>query len=95
MSTFKLSNIPLDTMVWFLNHQGLICIKTDGGHAKYTRNDLRRPIIIQTHISPVPEFIVSQILKHLGFNKTTFHFQFFQDLSIIYLYSPVQYHQYH
>ena len=73
MSTFKLSNIPLDTMVWFLNHQGLICIKTEGGHAKYTRNDLRRPIIIQTHISPVPEFIVSQILKHLGFKESRFH----------------------
>ena len=59
-------------------------LNTEVGHAKYTRNDLRRPIIIQTHISPVPTFIVSQILKHLGFNKTTFHFQFFQDLSIIY-----------
>ena len=40
---------------------------------KYTRSDLRRPIIIQTHISPVPEFIVSQILKHLSFNKKSFH----------------------
>lgn len=73
MNTFKLSNIPLDKMVWFLLHQGLLCISTEGGHAKYTRNDLRRPIIIQTHISPVPTFIVSQILKHLGFNKTSFH----------------------
>ncbi len=73
MNTFKLSNIPLDKMVWFLQHQGLKCISTEGGHAKYTRNDLRRPIIIQTHISPVPTFIVSQILKHLGFNKTSFH----------------------
>jgi hypothetical protein len=36
MSIFKLSNIPLDTMVWFLEQQGLICIKTEGGHAKYT-----------------------------------------------------------
>ncbi len=48
-------------------------LNTEGGHVKYTRNDLRRPIIIQTHISPVPTFIVSQILKHLGFNKTSFH----------------------
>ncbi len=74
MNTFKLSNIPLDKMVWFLQHQVLICISTEGGHAKYTRNDLRRPIIIQTHISPVPTFIVSQILKHLGFNKTSFYY---------------------
>lgn len=60
-------------MIWFLEHQGLKHIKTEGGHAKFTRKDLRRPIILQTHISPVPEFIVSQILKHLGFSKKSFH----------------------
>lgn len=73
MNSYKLSNIPLATMLWFLEQQGLKHIKTEGGHAKYTRSDLRRPIVIQTHISPVPEFIVSQILKHLGFNKKDFH----------------------
>lgn len=60
-------------MVWFLEHQGLKHINTEGGHAKYTRKDLRRPIILQTHLCPVPEFIVTQILKHLGFNKKQFH----------------------
>ena len=73
MNSYKLSNIPLTTMIWFLEHQGLKHIKTEGGHAKYTRSDLRRPITIQTHITPVPEFIVSQILKHLCFNKKEFH----------------------
>lgn len=60
-------------MVWFLEHQGLKHIKTEGGHEKWTRSDLNRPIIIQNHICPVPEFIVSQILKHLGFSKKEFH----------------------
>lgn len=73
MNTYKLSNIPLVTVLWFLEHQGLKHIHTVGGHAKYTRSDLRRPIIIQTHITPVPEFIVSQILKTLGFTKKSFH----------------------
>ena len=73
MNTYKLSNIPLKTMVWFIENQGLKHINTEGGHAKYTRADLNRPIIIQTHICPVPEFIVSQILKHLGYNKKAFH----------------------
>lgn len=27
--------------IWLMEHQGLICIKTEGDHAKYTRNDLR------------------------------------------------------
>lgn len=73
MNTYKLSNIPYKTMIWFLEHQGLKHISTEGGHAKYTRKDLLRPITIQTHICPVPEFIVSQILKHLKFNKKSFH----------------------
>lgn len=73
MNTYKLSNIPLTTIIWFLEHQGLKHIKTEGGHAKYTRHDLRRPIIIQTHISPVPEFIVKQLLKHLNFTKKSFN----------------------
>ena len=28
-------------MIWLMEHRGLICIKTAGDHAKYTRNDLR------------------------------------------------------
>ena len=60
-------------MIWFLEHQGLKNISTEGGHAKYTRSDLLRPIIIQTHISPVPEFIVKQILGYLSFSKKDFH----------------------
>lgn len=73
MNTYKASNIPLKTLLWFLEHNGLKHISTEGGHAKYTRKDLLRPIIIQTHICPVPEFIVLQILKHLSFNKKSFH----------------------
>ena len=73
MNTYKASNIPLKTMIWFLEHQGLKQINIEGGHAKYTRSDLRRPITIQTHICPVPEFIVLQIFRHLSFTKKSFH----------------------
>lgn len=73
MNTYKLSNIPYKMMIWFLDEKGLKYIKTEGGHAKYTRADLSRPIIIQTHICPVPEFIVKQILRHLNVTKKEFH----------------------
>ena len=33
---------------------------------------LTRPIILQTHISPVPEFIVKNTLRNLGITKTQF-----------------------
>ncbi|MCC7455133.1 MAG: type II toxin-antitoxin system HicA family toxin [Crocinitomix sp.] len=72
MNNYKLSNIPLKTLKWFLEHNGLKCTKHTGGHEKWTRKDLPRPIIVQSHITPVPEFILKQILKHLGFSKREF-----------------------
>jgi hypothetical protein len=31
-----------------------------------------RPITIQTHINPIPEFIVKQVLRHLDLDRKTF-----------------------
>ena len=74
-STFKLSNIPLKTFRRFLKDQGLKVIKDTrgrGGHEKWSRADLDRPITLQTHIDPVPEFIVKQVLRHLNMSRNEF-----------------------
>jgi hypothetical protein len=47
-------------------------IHTKDVHAKYTRVDLRRPIIFQTHIDPIPEFIIQNNLRILGYSKKNF-----------------------
>jgi DNA-binding transcriptional MerR regulator len=73
MNTYKLSNIPLKTFIWFLEHQKCKHIRTTGGHYNYTRADLLRPITFQSHIDPVPEFIIKQCLSYLGFTKKEFH----------------------
>ncbi len=31
-----------------------------------------RPVTIQTHIDPVPEFIVKQVLRYLKMDRATF-----------------------
>lgn len=75
MTMQKLSNIPLKDFRKFLESQGLNLIKSSkgrGGHEKWSRLDLERPITIQTHIDPVPEFIVQQILRYLEMNRKTF-----------------------
>lgn len=80
MSTEKLSNITLKDFRKFLKKQGLNLIKDSkgrGGHEKWSRFDLDRPITIQTHIDPVPEFIVKQILRHLNLNRK----QFFEQMN--------------
>jgi hypothetical protein len=75
MNLPKLSNIDVEDMRRFLKGQGLYQIKDSrgrGGHEKWSRADLDRPITIQTHITPVPEFIILQILRHLKMSKRTF-----------------------
>ena len=67
MNTQKLSNIPLNEFREFLKKSGCKKISTEGGHEKWVRKDLT-----QTHISPVPEFIVKNTLRNLGLTKKDF-----------------------
>lgn len=72
MSTHKLSNITLQDFRTFLFKAGCKKAKTEGGHEKWLRRDLTRPIIVQTHESPVPEFIIKNALRNLGLCKKDF-----------------------
>jgi len=72
MNAQKLSNVPLSDFRDFLEKVGCKKISTEGGHEKWTRRDLPRPIILQTHISPVPEFIIKNALRILGLTKKDF-----------------------
>jgi len=63
-----------------LSSQGLNVIKTSkgrGGHEKWSKTGIDRPITIQTHIDPVPEFIVKQVLRHLEISREEF-FRFYK-----------------
>ncbi|MBR9854091.1 MAG: type II toxin-antitoxin system HicA family toxin [Algicola sp.] len=79
MSTKKLSNISLKDFRKFLESEGLNIIKDTkgrGGHEKWSKRGMDRPITIQTHVDPVPEFIVKQVLRHLNMNRKTFFKKF-------------------
>lgn len=77
MSTHKLSNVSLDDYRDFLIKVGCKNISTEGGHEKWSRKDLLRPIIVQTHIDPVPEFIIKNALRNLGLSKQDFFYILF------------------
>ena len=73
----RLQNISLRDFRRFLEHKGLKMIRTRGGHEVWTRSDLGRPVVLQTHVDPVPEFMirnnlntiqstVKELLKFLG-----------------------------
>jgi hypothetical protein len=72
MSGSHLRNIPLKLYRDFLKDQGCVCNRTNGGHEHWTRKDLDRPITIQTHIDPVPEFIIKNGLRILNLSKKDF-----------------------
>lgn len=69
----QLSNIPLKTFRNFLEAQGLTIIRTKGGHEMWGgRPGLQRSITLQSHIDPVPEFIILNNLRTLGVSRKEF-----------------------
>ena len=73
MSTQKLSNIGIAEWRRFLAYIG--CVESDGGndgHEKWWKDGCERPVIYQTHIEPIPEFIIKNNLRTLGITKKVF-----------------------
>lgn len=75
MATQKLSNISLKLIRKLLLQEQFELQhinKGRGGHEKWTKSGLDRPIIIQSHKDPVPEFIIKQIIRHLEIERNLF-----------------------
>lgn len=72
MSTQKLSNISIITWRAFLMRVGCQLSRSTGGHEIWAKDGLTRPITFQTHIDPIPEFIIKNGLRTLGMNKKDF-----------------------
>ena len=69
MASNPLKNISLRDCRKILQNSGCQCNRTTGGHEHWTWSDLMRPITIQTHIDPVPERIMKQIIAVLNIEK--------------------------
>ncbi len=64
-----IKNIPLAVFRKYLLSKGLIIIKTEGGHEKWWKQGMIRPVILQTHVDPVPEFIIRNNLTSIKCSK--------------------------
>ena len=71
MSVYKTGNVPLKDFRKFLVSMGAKQIRKRGGHEIWFHKDLPRSIPLQTHIDPVPEFIVLEILNYFNVSKRT------------------------
>ena len=68
----RLSNISLSVFRAFLLSKGLSLLRVSGGHEVWGKAGLLRPVIIQTHVDPIPEFIVLNCLRTIGVTRKAF-----------------------
>jgi hypothetical protein len=69
----SLKNIPIRLFREYLTSKGLKIIRTNGGHEIWGGKQLSRPIVLQTHIDPIPEFIIRNNLRTLGTDPEDFY----------------------
>lgn len=53
----------------FLESLGLSYVSTAGGHEKWAKDGMLRPVIFQTHIEPIPETIIRNNLRTIGASR--------------------------
>lgn len=68
----KFKNIPLKLFRNYLLHCGLKHIRTKGGHEIWSAKNLTRPVVLQTHVDSIPEFIIKIIFAPLDKQKNTY-----------------------
>lgn len=82
MNTIRLSNISLKEFREFLFEMGCSRIENGttgrGGHELWTKQGLKRPITLQTHINPVPERVVRSNLNTLDISRKKFETWFLE-----------------
>lgn len=62
----KLSNITIKEFREILRRLGLEPVRTVGDHEIWRKEGLKRTIVFQTHVEPLPEFIVKNAIRDLG-----------------------------
>ena len=73
----KLSNITIAEFRAFLKSKGLTVERTNGGHEMWSKEGMVRPVVFQTHIDPLPEFVVKNNLAAIGVSRNEF-LEFFE-----------------
>ena len=68
----RLSNLTVAEFRHTLMVLGLHPQRTKGGHEAWTKKGMTRPVIFQTHIEPVPEFIVKNAIRDIGITRQEF-----------------------
>lgn len=70
MSTVKLSNVTITEFEGFLLSVGCQQVECGNtGHRKWRKPGCLRSVVYQTHIEPIPEFIICNNLRNINVTK--------------------------
>ncbi len=61
-----LQNLPLSDFLKFLKYQGWSYVRTTSGHEIWKKVGAIRPLVIQTHVDPVPIHVLKNNLQTMG-----------------------------
>lgn len=66
----QLDNITVSDFRRFLKSLGLEKRGTEGGHEKWDRAGMTRPVTLQTHVDPVPRTHIKTNLNSIGVGES-------------------------
>ena len=66
MNTYRLGNISIEEFREFLEKHGCQKVSSgNSGHEKWVKEGALRPVVFQTHIDPIPIFIIKNNLRNI------------------------------
>ena len=68
----NLSNVSVSEFRAIMLLLGLSKVRTKGGHEAWMKAGMTRPAIVQTHVDPVPEYVLRNNLRIIGISREEF-----------------------
>ena len=68
----NLSNVSISEFRAIMLLLGLTKVRTKGGHEAWMKAGMTRPAIVQTHVDPVPEYVLRNNLRIIGISREEF-----------------------
>ena len=68
--TARLSNVSIKVFREFLKYHNLNFHRIKSGHEIWSKKSLSRPVTFQTHVDPIPPFIISNNLRTMGLKSS-------------------------
>ena len=68
----NLSNVSISEFRAIMLLLGLTRVRTKGGHEAWMKAGMTRPAIVQTHVDPVPGYVLRNNLRIIGISREAF-----------------------